>query len=143
MRICCYVLESDKEVDIYNDFREVNKSVPVPQVYLEDFHKKELCENIAKYFITTYKNFKVTTSSPRKPNFNQDTIMDKFNEIITADMTLPMIINAIEKINIEVKNNLNLNEIPKKCVQDNFYLFMDKDWTTKVRDFLTKPLIEF
>ena len=40
------ILESDDPKIIMNDFIKINKSVPVPEVYLTDLHKKEICEKI-------------------------------------------------------------------------------------------------
>lgn len=138
---------------VYEDFTNVNKSVPVPEIYITKDKKphphKDICQKIVEYFNTNYPDFKSSSGKPRAPNYNQDILMETFLDIIEEvslvdpnKNTLKNMIDAIQKANEETSEDLKLNSI-KKCQQKNFYLFLDKEWKKRVIALLSMDLMIF
>jgi uncharacterized protein (DUF1015 family) len=128
--IVCH-FETNKESDIIQHFQNINKSVNVPYIYLENNPnelKKMISENVAKELCFQYPSF---VSSSRKPftyNFNRDNLIEFISEL-----TIDFQINDCDKKILSCLNELNLiskqkyvNKLctPKKCHTHNFYLFL-------------------
>ncbi len=111
---------------IEKDFLDVNKSVPVPSAYFVKDSKIKVCEDIVKYFTTTYPEFHKTTANPRRPNFNPSTFFDKLSSIIITDINSDKIIRHLLDINevLSIENP----DTHDKCKQHKFYLFANDSW---------------
>lgn len=118
------VLSDIKFID--QDFLDVNKSVPVPQAYFVKDSKIKVCEDVVKYFTITYPEFHKTTATPRKPNFNPSTFLDKLSSIIITDVGSDKIVRHLLDIN-EVLFAEN-PDIFDKCREYKFYLFANDNW---------------
>ena len=128
--------------DIYKSFNNINKSVQLPAIYLnEDPNiefkiKNDIIKLVKKYEIE-YKLYISTSVRPHSPNFNRDCFVDnvfdiyqKFNKLIS--------INEIENLLIKLNNeysNGNMcrahshykQHIIEKCRKQNFWLFLEKN----------------
>jgi hypothetical protein len=142
LKITVYKLNSN---DTQKYFIRINNSVPVPEIYKNNVLKKELCLDIVKYFIENYRDFMSTSTKPKRPNFNQDSLTDDINEIIEKypTITKEIFLNSVKKANDFVKQNINKSEQIKKCLQKDFYLFLDASWIQlvdkNINDFLLDP----
>jgi hypothetical protein len=144
MKVIIYVLDNEDDLD--SEFKTVNKSIPVPEIYLQkctinDNIKKQLCENIVKYIVKNYTSFKSTSFRPRIPNFNQDVLMDDLSVIMNHNYNINVVISAMTKLNEQIKHEkIDDDDVPKKCKECNFYIFLDKEWKIRLNNILTQPL---
>jgi hypothetical protein len=127
-----------------NDFININKSVPVPEMYLEESKKKETCKNIVMYLVNKYPDFKSSSRNSRSPNFNQDTLSDILYQILPEKCSSDEVINSIYNVNLLIKKQQD-TKCPKKCIERDFYLFTVKNWDNLLVSDLKKEvnLIEF
>lgn len=127
---------SNFEENIINDFININKSIPIPIIYVNDDDKikKHICQNLAELFCKQYPKFQSTTRKPHKCNFNRDMLIDYFStfEIDFKKENIDIIIFdiLINTLNNYAKNcAIEHNDYPKKCDKYNFFLFyLSKDY---------------
>jgi hypothetical protein len=144
-----HILTSKNEQDIINDFLNINKSVSVPTIYLEETNviKKLVCQNVADDLCRLYPTFVSPSRKPYVYNFNRDNLVEF---ISTLDIDFyksgidKYIINELKGINCEAKNYVFRHKIeyPKKCAYHDFYLFfLDKSVIKqKLENFLNKVI---
>lgn len=136
MKMLVYILTDKNKVR--EDFIEINKSIPVPEIYKENTNgngNKLICEKVVKYFNDRYGKFKSESNKPRRPNYNQDHLIDMFNDILKElkfNVVYNEIIRAIGVVNMELKKQYENSEIFKKCKEHDFYLFNDSNWSEKI-----------
>lgn len=124
------VIETNKEQDIINEFVNINKSVSIPFIYLEQDNmlKRLVCFNVADYLCRTYPQFVSPSRKPHIYNFNRDNIIEFISDL-NIDFTLSgidkLIINELRGLNIKAQEFVRRNKInyPKKCDYHSFYLF--------------------
>jgi hypothetical protein len=124
------------EQNIIDDFLNINKSVSVPSIYLDDTNvfKKLICENVAHLFCKSYPQF---VSSSRRPciyNFNRDNFIE-YISTFNIDFCKPnidkQIFNELVGLNHQAHEFIKRNNIncPKKCHTYKFFLFyLDKNF---------------
>lgn len=119
-----------REQEIIDDFINLNKSVSVPTIYIEDTDalKKTVCQNIAEELC---KRFPAFVSPSRKPyvyNFNRDNLIE-FISSWQINFSKPGVqhiaFQELLKLNQEAKAYVTemLIPHPKKCKYHDFYLF--------------------
>lgn len=145
--------------DIYEEFNTLNRSVPVPEIYLRapDEPKKTICMRISTQLYTEYKAFHKTSRRPRRPHFNRDRLMDDLTDLeidfSMENMEKRLYTTLIElntgyakriswdRLRLEESGNGNDRErqILEKCESMNFFLF-NVEWSElkqKVEQVLT------
>ena len=139
VKLLISIRETSKEQDIIDDFTNINKSVSVPSVYMEENNvlKKMVCESVAKQLCNKYPGFVSPSRNPYQYNFNRDNLIE-FLSTFEIDF-------CRSGIDVQILNELNgLNDIafdyvvrnkinhPKKCDYHKFYLwFLDKSYIKK------------
>lgn len=124
-------IKKDCEEDaIVKDFININKSVNVPNIYLErtEIVKKLVCENVAKELCKLYPRFVSPSRNPFAYNFNRDNIVE-FISTLDIDFNTEKLEEKIIKRLITLNSSALIHTkkknitVPKKCVDYNFYLF--------------------
>jgi len=121
---------------IIRNFSSLNKSCPVPTIFIKkpnekrDKFKLTLLE-VTKYLIEKYPKNVSTSRNPQKPNFNRDQIMDKLYDhyvLINKFPNKEEIISRLEFINKKYhsytiiknpKDKKNITDKQKKKKNDN------------------------
>lgn len=127
--VILHINYTKNETEIIDEFININKSIAIPSIYLEDDDiKKTVCENLANKLAISYPNFLSSSRKPFNYNFNRDLIMEFFSSF-DIDFTIPNLTNKIFDILMTLNDKAKYNVItgkishPKKCVKHNFYLF--------------------
>jgi hypothetical protein len=125
------IYNTPRENDIIQHFMSLNKSVNIPTIYLgkdDNYHKKNVCEAVAKELSLAYPKFVSTSRNPYYYNFNRDNFIE-FLSTLKIDFEYPKADKIIEKILKELNNyskekNSREENLPQKCHNYNFYLFI-------------------
>jgi len=122
--------------EIIQRFQNLNKSNPVPDLYIKDNtkEKKTIIENITKQYQKLFKSHFSASQNPIVPNINRekfieilDNIYDRYN--ITEE-TKDKIDELLTNANNFIKDNIPTKVSKKaieKCAETGCYLFMLKD----------------
>lgn len=129
---------------IKNKFETLNKCVPVPELYTsahKELNMKNSIEQIVKHFYNRYYPMFKPSPRPNIPHENRDNFTNKIQNIIEQldlyHMTSHEFIDRMENYNMYLRNNEteNKNKITKnqleKCIYNNFYIFIAKDWDSR------------
>ncbi len=150
MFLLIQIFDTKDETLIINDFKNINKSISVPIIYLEEdnYIKRSVCENVVKYMCEKYKNHVSPSKNCQSQNFNRDNLID-FISKLQIDFTIKnldhILIQELHGLNYQAKDYVNKNKIiiPKKCLFNNFYLFYlhesfikDKLESSIMRDYI-------
>jgi hypothetical protein len=136
INILLYINLSDNEECIIKDFTNINKSIPLPSLYIDntEVSKIHICQNVAEQLCKKYPTFVSTSRKPHTYNFNRDQIIDfisTFNINFKIKNLDYIIYKILIKLNYHAKNKILENKIvhPIKCKKYNFYLFyLDKSY---------------
>jgi hypothetical protein len=133
--ICLIQVNSTSiEQEIIDDFLNINKSVSVPSIYLEETSalKKMVCQEVADEMCRRYPKFVSPSRKPYAYNFNRDNLVE-FISTLQIDFCKPniniQIVNELIGMNHFAKDFVSRNKVsyPRKCTFHNFYLFfLDK-----------------
>lgn len=135
MTFLLQIRKTDKESEIINDFLNLNKSICVPSVYLEEGNiiKKLVCQSVADMLCKKYPSFVSPSRKPYQYNFNRDNTVE-FISTLNIDFTRVnidlLIFNELMGLNFVAQDFVKNKEIncPKKCHFNKFYLFyLDKN----------------
>ena len=129
------VVFNSSQYTVYNIFENINKSVQVPAIYLDEFDNtlniKEDIINLVKTYEKKYKKFISTSARPKSPNFNRDNFADniydiylKFNRTLSIDHIQDLLVQLNESYS--TKNNLPIL-VFNKCKKYNFWLFINRN----------------
>lgn len=129
------VLNARNEQDVMNDFVNLNKSICIPSIYVEDTSvlKKTICQEIAAKLCKKYPSFVSPARRPVFYNFNRDGLVDwisTWNIDFSKQDVQELAFQTLLNINKEAKAYVEKMEIetPKKCEAHDFYLFyFDRD----------------
>lgn len=128
------IYHTDKEQDIIDHFLNINKSISVPSIYLEETSvlKRLVCENVATDMCNKYPSFVSPSRKPFVYNFNRDNLIE-FIASLNIDFSRPgvdkQINNELTGLNHVAADFVVRNKIkcPKKCDFHKFYLwYLDK-----------------
>lgn len=134
MTVLLHVTKTDMEKDIVEDFININKSVCVPILYLEENNvlKRHVCESVAKKMCEKFTNFVSPSRRPFIYNFNRDNLIE-FVSTFEIDFTKKsidnIIFNELQGLNHVARQYVIRNKIqcPKKCQYHDFYVwYLDK-----------------
>ena len=124
--------------DILDSFKTINKSVDVPEIYLEDSMniKDDVLELVKKYE-TEFKMFISKSSKCRSPNFNRDVFTENITKIyrfldgcksVKEIGELLNILNQEYSKNKICKSHSQYKEnVIEKCKKHNLWLFLERE----------------
>lgn len=114
-------------------FRSLNKSNPVPDLYIRDVakEKRTIIQNIANSWQIKYKDHFSANSKPNKPNVNRDRFIELldylYDKYKICEDNKQMLETLLENANQHIKRNLPNKLTPKcleKCQSTDCYLFL-------------------
>jgi len=114
---------NSKEGELIDFFKDINKSNPVPDIYVRDAsrEKKEIIETLANDWQIKYSKHFSHTSHPNKPNINRDRFIDLLSELYERFHICPenkhILQENLEKMNIFLKQHHNRKKITPKIIQ--------------------------
>ena len=122
---------TDNEQEIINEFININKSISIPTIYIEnDSIKKIICESTVSKLCISYSQFISSSRNPHVYNFNRDKLIEFLSELKinfnNKDLLLSnKIYTQLMNLNKIAKRNVINGNIkhPKKCDKYNFFLF--------------------
>lgn len=129
IKVILHINYSTNEQEIIDEFININKSIAIPSIYLEDNdNKKNICESVVKQLCLKYPNFKSPSRKHFVYNFNRDLLIEYFS---TFDLNFNItdldtkIFDILMVLNKQAKHNVITGKIvhPKKCDNSDFYLF--------------------
>ena len=155
-KIIMDIMKDPDDAEIISKFKKINKSNPVPELYINgkvnDNVKNTILQVVSFYYNKYSKtinkqSFFSSVRTPNVPNENRDTMIDKLYELTQdgyelcdyfRNMNYQEWLEFLERKNnyfkdlITMGKNIKLskNQI-NKCSKDNNYLFCCKDWHTK------------
>lgn len=126
--------------DVYKAFNNINKSVQLPAIYLDDMgnssNVKDEIIQLVKIYETKYKNFLSTSARCHAPNFNRDTFVENIYNVyqkFNGKLDITSIAKLLEKLNDEYSkeklcrpHSVYKSHIIEKCKKYNFWLFIDR-----------------
>jgi hypothetical protein len=125
--------------DVYKAFNNINKSVQLPAIYVEetdDDNIKAKIVKLVKEYEVKYKPFLSTSSRCHAPNFNRDVFTDNIYHIYKSFGNLvgiEQIGKLLEKLNDEYAHGRLCRPHPaykklllEKCKKHNMWLFIEK-----------------
>ena len=122
-----------QDADIIKAFTNLNKSIPVPNLYIHDAprEKKNLIEKIVNEWIVQYPSHFSSSVRPNVGNTNRDLFMNFIEQIYdkTLDQNESALKNSISCIHIWSKLHLPKKlsvSVLKKCQESGCYLFLNK-----------------
>jgi len=129
IKVILHINYSTNEQEIIDEFININKSIAIPSIYLEDNQiKKTICESVVKQLCTKYPNFKSPSRKHFVYNFNRDLLIEYFSTFnLNFNITNldNKIFDMLMVLNKQAKHNVITGKIvhPKKCKNSDFYLF--------------------
>lgn len=134
------VMFDTTEKDVYKAFNNINKSVQLPAIYVEEINddndiKAEIVK-LVKEFEIKYKPCLSTSARCHAPHFNRDTFTDNIYSIYKAFnkvVSVQAIGSLLEKLNNEYAkgkicrpHSAYKQHVLDKCKAHNLWLFIDK-----------------
>lgn len=139
MYILINIKYTDDEKEIIEEFNNINKSINVPSIYLDDMtnlNKKNICQNIAAKLCEAYPNFSSSSRRPLKPNYNRDNFIElvssleiNFNDTNVGDKIYNLLL--IQNKQVKKMKLKNESSYLKKCAKYDFWLFYLDDYCIK------------
>lgn len=121
--------------EIVDWFQSINKSIPVPDLYIKDntTEKKRTIEHIVEKWTLKYPSHFTSSRTPNIPNTNRemfigflDKLYDKYEKEIEVQKLL---LEKLEIMNEEIKNKTHpkvSSRCIEKCKETGCYLFLVK-----------------
>jgi hypothetical protein len=121
---------TNNESLIIEDFKNINKAISVPTVYLEEnnYIKKTVCENVANNLCEKYPRCVSASRNCQQQNFNRDNLIEMISKLqidFEKKNVDNIIIQELVGLNFQAKDYVNTHKIvvPQKSHYNNFYLF--------------------
>ena len=130
--------------DVYKAFTNLNKSVQVPAIYIDEGENNETIEStikleiiaLVKHYETQYKSFLSTSPRYHAPNFNRDALVDNIYAIYKSfnkTVTISEIGKLLTKLNTEYSqgrlcrpHSSYRTTLLEKCRKHNMWLFIER-----------------
>ena len=121
---------------IGEEFRRLNESVSVPEFYNAveaDNAFRESIRSAVDMFCKNYKDHKVTSKNPHRPNFNRDVFCDDFYRIMNElNIGVEELMGKLTRLNQEMMNR-DKGTLPEKvvskCEKSGLWLFA---WSSRL-----------
>lgn len=125
--------------DVYKAFNNINKSVQLPAIYIEECNendvKAEIIELVRQYEVR-YRGLMSTSPRCHAPNFNRDTFTDNIYTIYKSyggKKSIAEIRIVLDKLNEEYAqgkicrpHSMYKDTVIQKCKKHNMWLFLEK-----------------
>jgi hypothetical protein len=129
------ILWSATDEIVVNEFRRLNKSICVPDLYISEtkFELKEQIEKAVLEFRKKYSSMESPSGRPQRPNFNRDKLTDEllrlYNELgIPIDALVSKLNLLNEYLKKSDKTKLSEN-VKQKCEKSGLWLFA---WSSSI-----------
>ena len=130
--------------EILDAFQFINRSVPVPDPYMREYHIKiEIIEKVVEKWQNKYTRHFKPTSKANIPNINRDAFIDIVSKLYDhydinedtkkLERVLNRINNYMQDINV-LPNNTFSERALNKCKETGCYIFLVK--STRLFDFI-------
>lgn len=127
--------EADDKI-VGEEFKRLNEAVSVPEYYNSieaDNAVRESIRNAIDMFCKNYKDHKVNSKNPHRPNFNRDVFCDDFYRIMTENnIGVEELMSKLTRLNQEMMNR-DKSELPEKvvskCEKSGLWLFA---WSSRL-----------
>jgi hypothetical protein len=124
------IYRTDDEKDIEEDYLNINKSVPAPELYVGDSNFRIIIHDAIKILCTHHHGLVSTSRNPQKPRFNRDTLTDVLLDTIsTFQFSSENLVNILYELNEIMKKKYNTpstkDALREKCLQNNLFLFVN------------------
>jgi len=130
MELLIQVYSTVDEKLIIEDFKNLNKSISVPTIYIQEnnYYKRTVCENVVKHFCEKYPKHVSASRNCQTQNFNRDLFIEfisKLNIDFSRKALDTIIIQELSGINFQAKDYVKKHkvDVPQKSHCSNFYLF--------------------
>jgi len=120
------------EDEIMKEFVNINKSIGVPAIYIEELSTKEEIELFVTSFVKKYASLVSPSGACKKPNFNRDKLIQNIvdlHELYEGD--IKMLFNNIHELNKQYqqgkyikKGKMTVNT-HEKCTASGLWLFAE------------------
>jgi len=114
---------------VVHEFRRLNKSICVPDLYVTENHYavRENIEKAVQEFRKKYPSMESTSGRPQRPNFNRDKLTDELfrlhKELGISIEDLMIKLNSLNET-LKVSDKSKLSEsIKQKCEKSGLWLF--------------------
>jgi hypothetical protein len=121
------------EGEIIELFKNLNKSTPIPELYIRDTtkEKREIIESTANNWQIKYKSHFSPNNKPNKPNINRDRFIDLLEQIydkykITSE-NKQLLEQLLDRINTSISFDIprkTSKQIKEKCSVTGCWLFI-------------------
>ena len=126
--------------DVYKAFNNINKSVQLPAIYIEESSDENAVKGeivkLIKYYETKYKPFLSTSARCHAPNFNRDVFTDNIYNIykyLGSVVSIEQIGKLLDRLNNEYAqgrmcrpHSVYKQSILDKCKKYNMYIFIER-----------------
>ena len=127
--------EADDKI-VGEEFKRLNEAVSVPEFYNSieaDNVVRESIRNAVDMFCKNYKDHKVNSKNPHRPNFNRDVFCDDFYRIMTEkNIGVEELMSKLTRLNQEMMNR-DKSDLPEKvvskCEKSGLWLFA---WSSRL-----------
>ena len=127
------------QIDVYNAFNNINKSVQLPAIYIEEHSTSDTKIEIIKLvrsYETQYPQFVSTSARCHAPHFNRDTLTDNIYSIYQSFggvISIDEISQLLDRLNYEYSqgrlcrpHSFYRPQIINKCQKYGMWLFIEK-----------------
>jgi hypothetical protein len=139
---------------VINNFKKINKTIPVPELYTKDsidLNLRKTLSEICQYYQKKYPSHFSTSRKPRLPNENRDNLFDILYGIsqdchILLNYNSQQWISLLDNYNIYMKDHINSHKLANKqiltnkqfdkCNKTNCYLFCSKNTYLYLSEFI-------
>jgi hypothetical protein len=113
---------------VMHEFRRINKSVSVPDLYMEnDTSFRADIEHHVSLFRKKYSSHESASERPQRPNFNRDGLIDQITRIHReTGLTIPELFTRLYNLNTKYSTHTRSTLSPKivdKCEKSGLWLF--------------------
>lgn len=125
------------EGDLIELFKALNKSSPIPELYIRDVkqEKRNIIESIANTWQVKYKEHFSSSNKPTKPNINRDRFIDLLDFLYDKHGITEETKNKLEQLIYDKNFIISNSNLPKglltqngyeKCLKSGCWLFVYK-----------------
>ena len=126
--------------DVYKTFNNINKSVQLPAIYIEEANNENNIKadilKLVKEYEMKYRAFLSASARCHTPNFNRDGFTDNIYSIYKAlgcVISIEQIAALLERLNLEYAqgrmcrpHSVYKQAVVDKCKKHNMWLFIEK-----------------
>jgi hypothetical protein len=121
------------EGELIELFKSLNKSNPIPDLYIKDVkkEKRDIIEGVANNYCVKYKAHFSSNSKPNKPNINRDRFIDLLDKLydkykLSSESSV-LLQEMLDRMNTEISYNVPIKlsqPIKDKCLTSGCWLFI-------------------